>query len=641
MCGLIGVRRLHGDFAVSQPYIEKMRDTMMHRGPDAAGCWISRDAAGGLGHRRLSIIDLSENAAQPMGNDDGSVQVVFNGEIYNHASLRAELSENDDIQWKTDHSDTEVIVRAYEKWGIDCLHRFRGMFALAIWDSRSKDLWLVRDRIGIKPLYWSQHNGRLSFASEIKALLADPEQPRAVDNEALADYLAFICTPAPRTLFKGINKLPAGCLLRVDREGQITERRWYEIWDHVDPANVAQGDAVYQQVFDSLQTAVDLRKVGDVPMGVFLSGGVDSSANTMMFSEGRESAVSTFSIGYDSDYETYTNELPYARQMAAKVGSDHHEKLLTEADLIEFLPKMVHLQDEPIADPVCMPVYFVSQLARDNGVIVCQVGEGADELFWGYETWRQWLWLQQMSSVPGAHLLSAIGHLGMRLSGKQDHRLCDALKRVSRRQPAFWSSAEGPTVSQRESVMGAELRRSISGRDGWESIEPHWKRFQNNAWEPSALNWMSFADLSIRLPELLLMRVDKMSMGASLEARVPFLDHKFVELALSIPQSVKTRDRENKHVLKRALRGYLPDNIIERRKRGFGVPVYEWLSGNLGKRIERELLRFCRDTGIFNEQGVSALMGGQSRVRVWYLYNIALWYRHFIEGVEQDLLLSE
>ncbi len=640
MCGLVGARRLRGDFAITRSYIEKMRDTMVHRGPDGEGCWVSSDAAIGLGHRRLSIIDLSDLASQPMENDDGSVQIVFNGEIYNHAALRAELSERQVIRWKTDHSDTEVILRAYEAWGIDCLNRLRGMFAIAIWDGRSQDLWLVRDRIGIKPLYWSEHNGRLTFASEIKALLADPDQPRAVDETAMADYLAFICTPAPQTLFKGIRKLPAGCWLRVDHKGRITERRWYEVWDHVDPSSVAQGDALYEQVFDCLKSAVELRKVGDVPMGVFLSGGVDSSANAMMFSEGLADPVRTFSIGYNADYDTYSNELPYARQMAERVGADHHEKLLDEADLIDFLPKMVHLQDEPIADPVCMPVYYVSKLARDNGVTVCQVGEGADELFWGYKTWRQWLFLQKISAYPGAGIMSAVGHASMGVMGKRDHRLHDALKRMSQGRPAFWSSAEGPTNSQRKSVLGAEVRRSLSGRDGWESIEPIWKRFKDNAWEPSALNWMSFADLSIRLPELLLMRVDKMAMGVSLEARVPFLDHKLVELALSIPQSVKTRNRESKHVLKQAMRGYLPNNIIDRPKRGFGVPVHEWLNGDLGKRIERELTRFCRDTGIFDEAGVRSMMSGQSRVRIWYLYNFALWYRHFIEGVHQDQLLS-
>ncbi len=640
MCGLVGARRLSGDFAIHAAYIDAMRDTMIHRGPDGEGTWIAPDHSIGLGHRRLSIIDLSNYAAQPMASNDQTIQVVFNGEIYNHAELRKELEKIDSRPWKTDHSDTEVIIRAYEAWGIDCLSRFMGMFAIAIWDGRSEDLWLVRDRIGIKPLYWSKHNGRLTFASEIKALLEDPDQPREVDSESVADFLAFICTPGPRTLFKGVNKMAPGCWLRVDRKGNITERRWYEVWDEVDPEGIKDGDELYEQLFDTLADAVDLRKVGDVPMGVFLSGGVDSSANAALFSRGLKEKIRTFSIGYDANYKTYTSELPFARQMAEEVGAIHHERLLKEQDLIDFLPKMIHLQDEPIADPVCMPVYYVSKLARDNGVTVCQVGEGADELFWGYKSWRYWRKLQSFGMSPGSRMAAALGGAAMSMAGKRDHRLHDALARMSKGQPAFWSSAEGPTRHQRRGILGADLRRELAGRDGWESVKPLWQRFQQGAPERSALNWMSFADLSLRLPELLLMRVDKMSMGVSLEARVPFLDHRMVELALSMPESVKIRHGESKHVLKQAMRGYLPENIIDRPKRGFGVPVDEWLEGSLGTRIERELTRFCRDTGFFDEAGVKELMSGQSRVRVWYLYNFALWHRHFIEGVAQEDLLS-
>lgn len=639
MCGLAGAIRLTGDFAITEPYLVKMRDTMTHRGPDGAGVWAAANGSVGLAHRRLAIIDLSDAAGQPMANEDGNIRVVFNGEIYNHAEIRAELNASRSIAWKTDHSDTEVIIRAYEAWGIDCLQRFRGMFAIALWDGTERCLWLVRDRIGIKPLYWSQHHGRITFASEIKALLADPEQPRAVDEEALAGYMAFICTPAPMTLFHGIRKMEPGTWLRIGADGAIREKRWYDVWDHAGPDLAPTGDALYEKVLESLAEVVELHKVGDVPMGVFLSGGVDSSANTVLFSRSQNAPVNTFSIGYDADYRTYTNELPYARKMAESVGAKHHERVLGEQDMLDFLPHMIHLQDEPIADPVCMPVYYVSKLARDNGVTVCQVGEGADELFCGYSAWRHWLRLQQMVSTPVGGALGWVAHGAMAATGQRNNRMFDALQRSVRGQPVFWSSAQGPTMAERNTLLGSGLRKRLAGLDGWSSVQPLWNRFQEKAWEPSPLNWMSYVDLSIRLPELLLMRVDKMAMGVSLEARVPFLDHRFVELALSIPQTTKTRHGESKHVLKQALRGLLPNEIIDRPKRGFGVPVEEWLNGRLGRNIHSELDRFCRKTGIFDMRGVEQLLAGRSRVRTWYLYNFALWHKHFIEGVtEQDLI---
>ena len=301
---------------------------------------------------------------------------------------------------------------------------------------------------------------------------------------------------------------------------------------------------------------------------------------------------------------------------------------------------MIHFQDEPIADPVCMPVYYVSKLARDNGTIVCQVGEGADELFWGYDAWRQWQKIQSWSMAPMSSLMAGVAKGGLKIIGQQHRRLYDALSRAAVNRPVFWSSAEGPTRHQRDGLLGPALRDQLIGRDGWDVIEPLWKRFSQGAWEPTALNWMSFADLSLRLPELLLMRVDKMSMGASLEARVPFLDHRIVEFALAIPEEIKMRNGESKHVLKQSMRRHLPDNIIDRPKRGFGVPVDEWLDGRLGHQIETELQRFCKQTGFFDINGIKQLMAGQSRVRVWYLYNFALWHRHFIEGVHQDELIT-
>ena len=296
MCGIVGALVFDkSSFRVSEPYISRMRDVMTHRGPDGAGVWIAADGRVGLGHRRLSIIDLSEAATQPMCNEDGTVWVSFNGEIYNHAEIRRELECTGGHRWKTDHSDTEVILHAFEQWGIECLQKFRGMFALAIWDAGARELWLVRDRIGIKPLYYSIHHKRMTFASEIKALLQDPDQPRAVHEEAFFHYLSFLTTPVPQTLFEGIRKLPGGTWLRVKEDGTITERRYWDVWDHTTPLIGVSEDEIAARLLSELRTAVKLRKVSDVPVGVFLSGGIDSSTNAALFSEGETRPVMTFS----------------------------------------------------------------------------------------------------------------------------------------------------------------------------------------------------------------------------------------------------------------------------------------------------------------------------------------------------------
>jgi len=630
MCGLAGILAFGDTRPVAEDEVRAMRDAIVHRGPDGAGLWLAPDGRIGLGHRRLAIVDLSDAAAQPMADADGTVQLVYNGEIYNHAELRREL-EARGHRFRTDHSDTEVVVHGYREWGIDCIDRFRGMFAFALWDTRARRLWLVRDRIGVKPLYYAVHGGRLRFASEIKALLTDPTLPRAVNEEALFHYLSFLTTPAPDTLFEGIRKLPGGTLLQVEADGRMTERRW---WDALDarPDVPTDDGAIAERVLAELRTAVGLRKVSDVPVGVFLSGGIDSSANAALFSDGETRPIHTFSIGYDRDYGSTKNELDYARRMAAMIGADHRERRLALQNLIDFLPRMVALQDEPIADPVCVPLYYVSKLARDAGVIVCQVGEGADELFWGYPNWRRAWRLQRLNDrfpVPG--IAKELGLAGLRAWGKDAHQPYDWLARARARQPIFWGGAETFTHAEKLRLLAPPLRQQFAERSSWEVIAPIRARWEENTPERSTLNWMSYLDLNFRLPELLLMRVDKMSMGVSLEARVPFLDHRFVELGLNIPEAVKTRGGTLKAVLKRAVRGLIPAEMIDRPKQGFGVPVHEWLLEGLGETVTGPLDRFLADTELLDPAAVRAVIDDpRGRVHAWTLFNLALWWEHAI-----------
>jgi asparagine synthase (glutamine-hydrolysing) len=627
MCGIAGVVSF-GSFGVTEDYVTRLRETLAHRGPDGAATWVSDDRRVGLGFRRLAIIDLSEEAMQPMTNEYGTLRLLFNGEIYNHAALRAEL-EDLGHRFRTDHSDTEAIVHAFDEWGIDCVHRLRGMFALAIWDEREHALWLVRDRVGIKPLYYAIHHGRLVFGSEVKALLADPEQPVAVDEEALYHYLSFLTTPAPLTMFAGIRKLPAASWVRVALDGSVTEGRYWDPLDHALPLDGAPEEELAARVLDELRTSVELRKVSDVPVGIFLSGGLDSSANAVLFSQGEERPVQTFSIGYEGEHASYPNELGWARRVADEVGADYHERILSLDDLLAFLPRMIDLMDEPIADPVAVPIFYLSELARSEGVIVAQAGEGSDELFWGYPAWRTHLRLQRADSLPVPQPLKRAGLAVLRATGQETTRPYEFLRRGAEGVPVFWGGAEAFTETQKRRLLSERLRRQLDGTTSWDVLAPIRRRFEERATEPSPLNWMTYLDLNLRLPELLLLRIDKMSMAASLEARVPFLDHKLVELALSIPAAVKTRDGELKHVLKRAVRGVVPNDVIDRPKQGFRVPVDEWFLGALGDRTRTELDHFCRATDLLDRREVERVLE-RPRRDAWYLLNLALWHRaHF------------
>jgi len=633
MCGVNGALAFSSAAArVTEQYITCMRDAMSHRGPDGAGIWVDAEARVGLGHRRLSIIDLSAPAGQPMSNEDDTLWIVYNGEIYNHAELRAELRQLGFHRWKTDHSDTEVILHAFEAWGIDCLSRFRGMFAFALWDVRARALWLVRDRIGIKPLYYSVHHGRLTFASEIKALLKDPEQRRAVDEAALFHYLSFLTTPGPETLFDGIRKVAPGTWIRVDADGTMTGRRYWDVWDDVPHMSGAGEDEIAERVLSELRTAVRLRKVSDVPVGVFLSGGIDSSTNAALFSEGETSPIETFSIGYADSYRSYDNELIYARQMARRVGANHHEYLIRVSDIIDFLPRMVQLQDEPIGDPVCVPLFYVAKLARESGVVVCQLGEGADELFIGYPSWLEALKRQHWNDWPVPGSLKSLGCAALASAGYDRTVHLEWLRRGSLGQPLFWSGAEAFTHLEKRRLLSPRLRRALGNMTSWDAIRPIRERFAARAPERTHLNWMSYVDLSLRLPELLLMRVDKMTMGVGLEGRVPFLDHRFVALAFSIPSALKTKNGALKYVLKKAVAGVVPENLITRRKQGFGVPVDELFQGSLQGVAEQELRRFCAESDLLDAGEVQRVMQEADGSKRWYLLNLALWWRTFIAG---------
>ena len=632
MCGIAGTLVFdRSAFRITPAFAGRMRDAMRHRGPDGSGLYLSPDGRLALGHRRLSIIDLSTLANQPMANEDGSIWVVFNGEVYNHADLRADLVRRGGHTWQTDHSDTEVLLHAYEEWGIDFVHRLRGMFAFALWDGRKRELWLVRDRLGIKPLYYSTHHGRLNFASEIKALLQDPQQDRVVNERSLFDYFSFLSSPAPETLFDGIYKVPAGHWFRVQPDGSMQCRRYWDYLASTAEQLTGTDDELAESLLGELRTAVRLHKISDVPMGVFLSGGVDSSLNAALFSEGEAAPIHTFTIGYKGQHESYGDETPHARQMAGRIGATHHELMLDAEDLVSFLPRMIEMQDEPLGDPVCVPVYYVSKLARDHGVTVCHVGEGSDELFGGYESWHRMQSIQERMDrwLPGIQR-AALRTLAVAGFSRTVHY--EWLRRRAQGQPVFWSGVESFSRYGKFRLISPRLRESFREYQSWQVIHPFYEDFCRRSGDTHPLAWMSYSNLVLRLPELLLMRVDKMAMSVGLETRVPFLDHVFVELAGRIPITRRCDAQGPKRLLKRAARGLVPDELLNRRKQGFGVPMHEWFVGRLQRLIRDELEVFLKETDFFDAREISGLLAQGQYNRAWYVLNFVLWWNHYIRS---------
>jgi asparagine synthase (glutamine-hydrolysing) len=662
MCGILGVIELEkrNEFVSPDLFIQ-MNDTMTHRGPDGEGFYFSstanqdqiRNQLRGrknlvthfstpkhrqifLAHRRLSILDLDIAAGQPMANSSSDIFISFNGEIYNHQEIREELMR-DGYKFKTNHSDTETTLYAYEKWGEDFVHKLRGMFAIAIWDERRDRLLLVRDRTGIKPLYYTVSNQKLYFASEIKAILEDSSVKRGLNKKGLYDYLSFLTVPAPETLFDNIYKIPAGHMLIIEKGKVSALKEYWDVFNNWQDLSSRSESQIQEELISELKESVALHMASDVPLGVFLSGGVDSSLNAKLFSDLTDKPVKCFSVGYKDDdkLESYKNEFEYARLMAKTINADYYEKELNQDMFIEFLPKLIHHQDEPIADPVCFPVYEVSKLARENGVTVCQVGEGSDELFWGYESWKTYKKLNDLNNIPLTWPFKKALYEVSKMAGKTGKQF-ELLRRGVSNQPVFWSGAEAFTESEKRKLLSSEFLKDFKGYSSYEVIGDIRKKFEARCPEPSFLNWMAYSDLKLRLPELLLMRVDKMGMAVSLEARVPFLDYKFVEYSLSIPSSLRCKNNVSKYILKKAVEPYLPHEIIYRKKQGFGAPVYDWFKDKLGTYGENVIRKSAKESNLFNTQQIDTLFQKQDFVNVWYLLNYCEWENRNLNTVSHS-----
>ena len=643
MCGICGIvfpKRV--ERRVNEATLVRMRDVLTHRGPDDCGLFIEDGV--GLGHRRLSIVDVAAGH-QPMANEDGSVQIVYNGEVYNHADYRAEL-EARGHRYRT-RCDTETIIHLYEERGADCVHCLRGMFAFAIWDRRKKELLLARDRLGVKPLYYFHaEDGSLEFASEIKSLFESGLVKPEINFAALPDYLANHAPSGEETLFRGVKRLLPGHTL-LWRDGWIEIRKYWDV-DFAPSEEFAhrKEEDLIAAWFELFRTSVRLRLMADVPLGMFLSGGIDSSAIAAVMSGMVAEPIKTFSVAFA---EREANELHYARLVAAKFKTDHHEIVVTPTQFFDALPQLVWHEDEPIAHPSSVALYFVSALAERH-VKVVLTGEGSDELLAGYGRYRKTianlaLGQRYHRSVP-ERLREAIRK---RIEGLPIHsRTRQKLARTFLCLPAeiesiyFDNFAVFPRTMQQE-LLTAHAKEAVGMLDPYAEI----RRLVGKTEAQSLLHKLLYADIKTYLHELL-MKQDQMSMAASIESRVPFLDYKLVEFTARLPERLKLRGWTTKYVLRRSMKGILPEEILSRRKMGFPVPVGQWFRGPFRHIVDEYVLsERALGRGLFEPDFVRRLVaeheaGANHEERLWALVNFEIWQRRFLDGeiVETHLPVS-
>ena len=617
MCGIAGIFGIDGSH-VDQREVQAMCQALVQRGPDDEGYYTVANI--GLGMRRLSIIDLA-TGQQPVANEDDTIQVVLNGEIYNFRELRKEL-EAKGHRFST-VSDTEVIVHLYEEYGVGCVDKLRGMFAFALWDANLKRLLLVRDRLGIKPLFYGVFDGKFVFASELKALLQLSWVERNLDFSAVSHLFTFLTTPSDQSIIAGVHKLEPGHLLTIELNKAPTIREYWDV-DFATESNIAEGPAI-ERLRELLQESVKLRMISDVPIGAFLSGGIDSSAIVGTMAGMSDRPVKTFTIGFP---EKQFNEVEHARLMANHFGTEHHE-LILEPDVIGMISDLAWHLDEPFGDSSAIPTYMVSKLAAEHVKVVLS-GDGGDELFAGYDKYRVERGERRYRHIPALirSLFGAVGkHMAEGMKGRNfmrhlalngSHRYLDAATLFDREEKQ--SLFSGAVVDR---VMRADPWKELATCLG--RVDTHW------------LSAIQYLDIKHYLPLDILTKVDRMSMANSLEARVPLLDHKLVEFTATIAPNLKLQGSTTKHVFKQAMRGILPDAIIDRPKQGFAVPLGRWFRGELNGFVHDLLLSpTSQARNIFNSGYIEKLLAMQARGRdldlqLWTMISFELWCQTFLD----------
>jgi asparagine synthase (glutamine-hydrolysing) len=651
MCGIAGIFNFNGN-PVKFDDLLKMNKAIEHRGPDDSGTMLFSDNNSndiiefdsenniickntqnenrlniGFTHRRLSIIDLSYHGHQPMMDISKRIKLVYNGEIYNHRIIRNEL-ESYGFRFKS-NTDTEVIIYAYIQYGIDCINKFNGMFAFALWDVIERKMYLVRDRVGIKPLYYSNINGNIYFSSEIKALLQINTYKRKLNKNALSYYFSYLSVPAPYTTFENIYKIQPGSYIVFNSNSTEPQKvkYWYALTEEQEkPDNIE----IINETNLMLEKSVERRMMSDVPYGVFLSGGVDSSLIVSMMSKLTDTPVNTFTIGYKGLKED--NEFRFAQQISTIFNTNHKELIIDIDDSKYLIEEMVYYQDEPIADPVCIPILLLSKKAKESGVTVIQVGEGADEIFAGYRNFRtyykinKYFW-NHLHRYP-SFVKKIISRTGKGILSKTKFRkYIDYFDFMTEDKELYWNNAHKYYPSDIRKILTYD--EFINPYEYIKQIASFYKKKNYK----SFLNKLAFQELNLRLPELLLMRVDKMSMAASVECRVPFLDYKLVEYALTIPDSIKMKNNEPKYIIKKIAEKHLPKELIYRRKVGFGFPIKHFFKDGFDNYLKDSIFNSkIKYEDVINYDFVNEMFNLTKYNKVnyhshlWSLANLCMWY---------------
>jgi asparagine synthase (glutamine-hydrolysing) len=637
MCGIAGVVRFGTDAQVDPAVLRRMCAAIVHRGPDDEGIYFQGRV--GLGVRRLSIIDLA-TGHQPISNEDGTLWIVFNGEIYNHLTLREQLMARNH-RYRT-NSDTETIVHLYEEYGPNCVDHLRGMFAFAIWDTRQRRLFVARDRLGIKPLYYRLTRDGLVFGSEIKAILAHPGVDPEFNREVLGEYLAFGYLSGPKTFFLGIRKLMPGHILELEENGEVRIQQYWDLPRTDDQTHHTESYYVegYREL---LEQAVSSHLMSDVPLGVFLSGGLDSSAVAALMTKISRAPVQTFSVGYA---EPSYSELPHAHQVARHLNSVHHEVTVSSEEFFNALPKLIWHEDEPMVWPSSVALYFVARLAREH-VTVALTGEGSDETLAGYT--RYAFTLKNAAADRVYRRLTSPAIRRRVRDSISDSRLISAaarrklehtfLTRDGDSWTSFYFDNFFSAFSQKDQagLLTDDLARGCADGDAYRNVMDYWN---HSSGDP--LHRLLYTDIKTYLVELL-MKQDNMSMAASVESRVPFLDHALVEFAMRIPRELQLSGLTGKRILKKAVADLLPHSIINRPKLGFPTPWSAWLAGPHLDAIQNLLLEpRSIDHGLFKRAAIERLFHEHTARhrdhsdRIWRLLNLELWFRTCVEGDSHD-----
>lgn len=624
MCGICGKLNFDRENAVSSGLLKRMADTIVHRGPDDEGYYLSGPV--GLGFRRLSIIDL-KTGHQPLSNEDGTVWIVFNGEIYNFEELREDLLARGHV-FRT-RTDTEVIVHLYEEYGPECVERLRGMFGFAIWDERRQSLMLARDRIGIKPVYYAIGRDSLVFGSEIKAILADPAIQAQVRPEIIDRFLTFYYVPGEDTLFENIFKLRPGSYL-LARDGKVEVHPYWDLEFHPVPRSVEESE---RELLEILDESARLHMIADVPVGVLLSGGVDSTAMVSFASSTTKQPLGSFTLGFSSG--EVADERPYARIAAERYRTDHHEMTISAYDFRDFLPHYAWYMEEPVCEAPAIALYYVTKLAREF-VTVLISGEGGDEAFAGYQTYRGVLWLERLKRALGpmkGAASSAAGAINRVLQNPRLGKYAPLLGHPF--EEYYYSRSSGPHSffnKNHNALYSGDFARA-SHKDF--ATQPM-QQVMKGSRDFGLLNRMLYVDTKTSLPDDLLLKADKMTMANSIELRVPFLDHKLLEFAASLPENQKVRGFTTKYIAKRALGGRIPAPILKRPKAGFPVPFAKWLRTDLKDYVREVLLdRATTDRGYFNRAYVEEMLranaeSGLHAREILSLLTLELWHRAFL-----------